>query len=80
MPAHLLALVSMILNGPNIEAQADLQTSQHTLSISEWMYNSMIRSRKKTRLLLHQNTVMIEKHLCLSNLALWSIQKHANGN
>ena len=34
-PASLLALILMILDGPNIEAQGDSQTSHHALSISQ---------------------------------------------
>ena len=44
VPASLLALVSMVLNGPNIQEQSSSSTSQPVLTIAQLlMHNSMIR-------------------------------------
>ena len=48
VPASLLALVSMVLNGPNIQEQSSSSTSQAVLTIAQLlMHNSMIRCREK---------------------------------
>ena len=48
VPASLLALVSMVLNGPNIQGQSSSSTSQPVLTIAQLlMHNSMIRCREK---------------------------------
>ena len=48
VPASLLALVSMVLNGPNIQEQSSSSTSQPVLTIAQLlMHNSMIRCREK---------------------------------
>ena len=46
--ASLVALVSMVLNGPSIKEQSVLTTPQHVLTIAQLlMHNSMIRCRDK---------------------------------
>ena len=46
--ASLVALVSMVLNGPSIKEQSVLITPQHVLTIAQLlMHNSMIRCRDK---------------------------------
>ncbi len=49
VPVSLLALVAMVLNGPNIEAQSSSSAMpQPVLRISQLlMHNSLVRSRKK---------------------------------
>ena len=48
VPASLLALVSMVLNGPNIQGQSSSSTSQPVLTIAQLLiHNSMIRCREK---------------------------------
>ena len=47
LPASLLELVSMVLNGPNIETQSSSSISQPVLTISQLlMHNSLVRTRK----------------------------------
>ena len=48
VPASLLALVAMVLNGPNIKAQSDSATPQPVLTISQLlMINSSVRRHKE---------------------------------
>ena len=48
VPASPLALVAMVLNGPNIKAQSDSATPQPVLTISQLlMFNSSVRRRKE---------------------------------
>lgn len=56
VPASLLALVSMVVNGPNIEAQSNATTPQSVFTISQLlMHNSFKRHRtqQSTNIIRH---------------------------
>ena len=69
VPASLLALVAMVLNGTNIKAQSDSATPQPVLTISQLlMFNSLVRRRKKDSQEWHGFGLGLSSVLTSSNL------------
>lgn len=49
VPVSLVALVAMVINGPNIEAQSSTATPQPTLTISQLLIHNSFKWRRKTK-------------------------------
>ena len=68
VPVSLVALVAMVINGPNIEAQSSTATPQPTLTISQLLIHNSFKWRRKTK---QSSTIIRHSHVKHHCLYMW---------